>query len=167
MSMLNDLCDWYGAQCDGDWEHSFGVSIKTLDNPGWWVRINLRDTVLEDALFTSAEEGNSDSDNRWINCKIEDGQWHGMGDPWRLEEIIGQFINWAKSHDAWLSAPDTAALKERDNRELWAHLGRMRTEEPCHVPDCDHNRIQNSVFCRPHHWERVLGRPSPFSEGAP
>ena len=33
---------WYQAQCDGDWEHHSGVTIETLDNPGWLVKIDLR-----------------------------------------------------------------------------------------------------------------------------
>jgi hypothetical protein len=28
------LQGWYATQCDGDWEHEYGVSIETLDNPG-------------------------------------------------------------------------------------------------------------------------------------
>jgi hypothetical protein len=32
---LTWLQAWYAEQCDGDWEHQFGVSVETLDNPGW------------------------------------------------------------------------------------------------------------------------------------
>jgi hypothetical protein len=35
------LEDWYTAQCDGDWEHGYGVHVGTLDNPGWRVEIDL------------------------------------------------------------------------------------------------------------------------------
>lgn len=33
-STLERLCSWYSQKCNGDWEHSYGVSIDTLDNPG-------------------------------------------------------------------------------------------------------------------------------------
>ena len=34
---LSWLQQWYSAHCDGEWEHGFGVTIATLDNPGWSV----------------------------------------------------------------------------------------------------------------------------------
>jgi hypothetical protein len=27
--------EWYTKQCNGDWEHSYGIRIDTIDNPGW------------------------------------------------------------------------------------------------------------------------------------
>ncbi|MFE2849501.1 Imm53 family immunity protein, partial [Streptomyces scopuliridis] len=33
--LLDWLQNWYTQQCDGDWEHEWGVKIATLDNPGW------------------------------------------------------------------------------------------------------------------------------------
>jgi hypothetical protein len=44
---LSLLEEWYAARCDGDWEHSWGVKIDTLDNPGWTISINLNDTRAE------------------------------------------------------------------------------------------------------------------------
>jgi hypothetical protein len=32
--LLKRLQDWYVSQCDGGWEHTYGISIDTLDNPG-------------------------------------------------------------------------------------------------------------------------------------
>jgi len=32
--LLKWLQDWYAARCYGDWEHEFGINIRTLDNPG-------------------------------------------------------------------------------------------------------------------------------------
>jgi hypothetical protein len=31
---LDFLHRWYAAQCDGDWEHEFGIRLTTPDNPG-------------------------------------------------------------------------------------------------------------------------------------
>ncbi len=39
--VLGELQGWFLAHCNGDWEHSHGVSIATLDNPGWSIEINL------------------------------------------------------------------------------------------------------------------------------
>ena len=38
---------WYRQQCNGDWEHSWGIKIDTLDNPGWTIEINLNETIAE------------------------------------------------------------------------------------------------------------------------
>ncbi len=46
--VLAELQRWYLAQCNDDWEHSYGVTIETLDNPGWSVHIDLADTALSD-----------------------------------------------------------------------------------------------------------------------
>jgi hypothetical protein len=41
---LERLQRWYLGECNGDWEHSYGVRIDTLDNPGWIVTIDLHET---------------------------------------------------------------------------------------------------------------------------
>jgi Immunity protein 53 len=40
------------GHCDGDWEHSSGVSIGTIDNPGWSLDVELAETNLA-ALFST------------------------------------------------------------------------------------------------------------------
>ncbi|MCM2498968.1 immunity 53 family protein [Neorhizobium galegae] len=44
MDVLDWFGRWYEAQCDGAWEHGFGASIDTLDNPGWSLKIDLAGT---------------------------------------------------------------------------------------------------------------------------
>ncbi len=34
MDLLTWVQRWYLDQCDGEWEHEWGVKIDTLDNPG-------------------------------------------------------------------------------------------------------------------------------------
>ena len=41
------LENWYVARCNGDWEHQWGVTIGTLDNPGWTLVIDLNQTKAE------------------------------------------------------------------------------------------------------------------------
>lgn len=33
MDILKWLENWYSSNCDGDWEHLYGITIRTLDNP--------------------------------------------------------------------------------------------------------------------------------------
>jgi len=39
---------WFADQCDGEWEHSHGITIGTVDNPGWSIEIDLDETSLSD-----------------------------------------------------------------------------------------------------------------------
>ena len=68
--MIEKLQSWYRMHCDGDWEHSYGITIDTLDNPGWCVTVDLTDTLLEDVKFSAVCEGDPDSEvERWIDCR--------------------------------------------------------------------------------------------------
>lgn len=84
---------WYSAQCDGDWEHQLGVRIETLDNPGWMVKINLRDTALETVEFPEVRE--LSDEREWVDCKIIEGEFRGAGGPHMLGSIIEIFVRWA------------------------------------------------------------------------
>lgn len=46
MDVFTWLQDWYIQNCDGDWEHCYGIKIETLDNPGWCIDIDLIGTNL-------------------------------------------------------------------------------------------------------------------------
>ncbi len=93
MHTLSRLQQWYESYCDGDWEHGYGVSIITLDNPGWMVKINLEGTELEDRPFLAIEDLEPEYD--WIRCWVEENTFHGVGGPQKLAEIIEAFLNWA------------------------------------------------------------------------
>jgi hypothetical protein len=36
-SAITALEDWFKQHCDGTWEHRYGLTIQTTDNPGWLV----------------------------------------------------------------------------------------------------------------------------------
>ena len=106
--IMNDiewLATWYGQQCDGSWEHQLGVKIETIDNPGWWVTIDLVGTSLESrstaALLLSEGEPpigphGRGGGERWLLCEIKDGKFSGAGDPTRLASIINEFRSFAE-----------------------------------------------------------------------
>ena len=100
---LARLMAWFVEQCDGDWEHKYGVSIQSCDNPGWWVKIDLTNTLLESRSFTPVKRGeveNLDPRPPWLHCYVEEGVFNGAGDPNTLEEILKVFLDWASSHSA-------------------------------------------------------------------
>jgi hypothetical protein len=101
MTPLSRMQLWYSQQCNGEWEHHRGVLIQSCDNPGWWVKIDLAGTTLEDSSFERIAE-NVDSagfqqGQRWLDCKVADGIWHGAGDETKLEHILDIFLSWAES----------------------------------------------------------------------
>jgi len=94
MDVLAELQKWYEAQCNGDWEHQYGIKIDTLDNPGWTISIDLADTDLEDKPFQ--EITNLEPDRDWMLCRIKDRKFEGDGGPQMLEEIIKVFLEWVR-----------------------------------------------------------------------
>jgi hypothetical protein len=92
------LQEWYQSQCDEDWEHSYGIKIETLDNPGWSVFIDLTETELEDIPFKALKTEISDTD--WIHCLKKNNKFQGAGDPQKLVQIIEVFKAWVLSISA-------------------------------------------------------------------
>jgi hypothetical protein len=88
---------WYSSQCDGDWEHGLGVRIETLDNPGWLVKIDLRDTPLEGRPFDHVR---IDDEREWIDCRVVDEVFCGAGGPHMLGAIIEEVLRWAEPEGA-------------------------------------------------------------------
>ena len=62
MDVLSMVNEWFKSQCNGDWEHDYGITIQTLDNPGWSVDIYLYETELEDKPFKEINIYHSDMD---------------------------------------------------------------------------------------------------------
>lgn len=102
--ILRRLQDWYGKHCDGDWEHDFGIVIETTDNPGWWVKINLKGTKLEQRSFPSVirSRGSNDKErDSWVNCFVdENATFNGAGDVTSLCEILDTFLLWADTKES-------------------------------------------------------------------
>lgn len=97
-TLLAWLQYWYLRHCDDDWEHSYGVSIDTLDNPGWSVRIDLKGTSLEGRGLARQQIERSESD--WIHWWVADGKFEGAGGPQNLTDILLAFRTWAESGQA-------------------------------------------------------------------
>lgn len=90
---IGALQSWYLEQCDGDWEHLYGIQIETLDNPGWLLKIDTTGShsELQDAPSVLTERSETD----WISIKIEGGTFEGACGPTNLSELIFEFFNLA------------------------------------------------------------------------
>lgn len=96
MDSIAGLQAWYESQCDGTWEHGYGVSIESADNPGWIVKIDTIGTSLEGRSFEPVALGLQKQnvyEREWLRCSVADGVFLGAGN--RLDVIIAVFLKWA------------------------------------------------------------------------
>jgi hypothetical protein len=102
MDLITELQEWYHSQCDGDWEHTYGIMIGNIDNPGWEVKIDLRETELENVDFPEVSYGVGDqaksSGDDWMICRRVECQFDGCGGPHKLNEILEVFLKWAREN---------------------------------------------------------------------
>ena len=70
------ILEWYNNQYDGDWEHKCGIHIETIDNPGWSITINFKDTELEGKNFQEIEK-DYESANDWLICFVKNSKFEG------------------------------------------------------------------------------------------
>lgn len=87
------LQQWYQDNCDGDWEHTYGICIKNLDNPGWSLTIDLNDTDLEYANLQEIKINRSEAD--WIFCEVKKTKFEARCGIGNLTEVLKIFRHWA------------------------------------------------------------------------
>ena len=88
---------WYATQCDGEWEHDEGITIETLDNPGWHVRINLDGTPLDGKSYEGTEVYRAEHD--WCTTRVQDSFFEGACGPLNMGEVLHAFRSWAQPLD--------------------------------------------------------------------
>lgn len=98
------LTQWYFSQCDCDWEHAYGVTIGTLDNPGWTVRVDLAGTALEGRSFLKVAYGEPADDlnelrrnGSWWVAEVKDGAFAAACGPLDLPTVLDLFRTWAET----------------------------------------------------------------------
>ena len=102
LDLMNDiqrLQTWYSSQCNGDWEHFYGIKLETLDNPGWHLSIDLVGTDLENVTLETVYHNSGKQaipgTNDWFTIFVKDGVWHGYGGPEKLSNLVDNFLNWS------------------------------------------------------------------------
>lgn len=89
-TLLTRIQNWYRTNCNDDWEHSYGFSIETLDNPGWTIKIDLSETPLENLQFEkNIDNGRFD----WMFIKTENNMFRADCDPTKLTEVLKIFLD--------------------------------------------------------------------------
>lgn len=87
--ILKWLEKWYTNNCNGDWEHSYGITIETLDNPGWDIKIDLKGTILENEIKNYTFTKINDDD--WFGIKVENAEFYAFGDSNKLSFLLELF----------------------------------------------------------------------------
>ncbi|MCM0647150.1 immunity 53 family protein [Clostridium swellfunianum] len=90
MSVLSILQNWYENIAQSSC--STGIQIETISECGWYVCIDLFDTLYEAKTFdaVSVQKG----EKSWIKCTKENALFKGYGGVQNLEDILGIFYNW-------------------------------------------------------------------------
>lgn len=97
MEILNWIEKWYISNCDGDWEHSYGVKINTIDNPGWEINIDLSETDFEKVEMPYSLNEKNDKD--WYGISVKDGIYSAAGDPTKLRFLLEKFKEFIEGND--------------------------------------------------------------------
>ncbi|NOU67493.1 rhodanese-related sulfurtransferase [Paenibacillus sp. LMG 31461] len=74
---------WFYEQCDGDWENMQQIKIDTVDNPGWFIKIDLVETSLENKTFNHIQIERTETD--WLICRVENYSFMGSGGVFNLD----------------------------------------------------------------------------------
>ncbi len=93
--LMGWLQNWYGQHCDNNWEHNENLSIRTIDNPGWRLTIDLTGTSCENKPFEKIEKEITEND--WFQCFLRNGKFEGAGGPTNLVSILQVFKEWANA----------------------------------------------------------------------
>lgn len=94
--ILHRMQNWYAAMCNGDWEHTYGVAITNIDNPGWSLKVELIDSYLSNVPFAEMRIERAEDD--WVICKVADGAFQAYGGTKNLTEMLTIFLDWAEQH---------------------------------------------------------------------
>lgn len=89
---IDRIQDWYKLNCNGDWEHSYGYSIATLDNPGWTIRIDLAETCL-DKLEFGRKFQNPEYEHDWFIIKTDKQVLDITCGPENLKQVFEIFLD--------------------------------------------------------------------------
>lgn len=94
-STLTFLIEWFDAHCDGEWEHDLGITIETLDNPGWSVDVHIGDTELEGVVTDWHKD--EESEHVWLHWRSTGRMFEARCGPTNLPRALAAFQNFATS----------------------------------------------------------------------
>ena len=143
MSLLSDIQNWFKINCNGDWEHEYGVHISTIDNPGWCLKVDLTNTALDGTFFSKKKNNNPED---WYTVKTENNEFIAYGDPNKLEELVEIFLSYLRSElkKSKLTYTLYISLGKYEDIEVWRPIeGRMVDINEFEIESCPVFDIQD------------------------
>lgn len=104
MDNLSWLATWFASQCDGEWESDYGLTLESVNNPGWALGIDLDGTGIDPDAFTTVADQRTEHD--WVEAKVMDGVFHGGCSPENLNELVGIFRAFVESGGGKQARPE-------------------------------------------------------------
>jgi hypothetical protein len=99
---LGALQAWFVAHCDGNWEQEYGVTIQTVEEPGWELRVDLVGTRLEGIALPRQSVARAAED--WCEMWCDGYTFYAVGGPHDLDELLGSFVSFAELDSAAVEA---------------------------------------------------------------
>ena len=92
ISDLDWLVKWYNHLSEKGISQDGVIKFGTIDNPGWYLMINLELVQNVNRLFHSVRIDRSEFD--WSYCDVKNNIFNGHGGPYNLPELINIFREW-------------------------------------------------------------------------
>jgi Immunity protein 53 len=99
---LGALQAWFAAHCDGNWEQEYGVTIGTVEDPGWELRVDVVGTPLAGSELL--RERTVRTAENWFEARCDGYTFHAVGGPHNLDELLDSFMSFAERHSAPVEA---------------------------------------------------------------
>ncbi|MGH3133792.1 MAG: Imm53 family immunity protein [Gaiellaceae bacterium] len=96
--VLGALQAWYAAHCDGDWEQEFGVTIGTLEDGCWELRVDIVGTSLAGSELARDRTARTPAD--WLEVWCDGYTFRAVGGPENLGELLAAFARFAERSPA-------------------------------------------------------------------
>lgn len=105
------LQNWYEQE---NLKKDINFFISTLDNPGWRVKLDLKNTCLNGLTTTWFTEEREVDENDWFHCGLRNNLYEGFGGPFNLRHLILQLKDWIefkedvqkKKHSIFFESPE-------------------------------------------------------------
>jgi len=95
---MGRLASWYLSQCNGDWEHCFGMDVTTAGgDAGWSGEIEVEETELEEVPFEPVERDFGAAGR--VHCSRVENKFVFTCGPTLLERAIEVFVEWAEANN--------------------------------------------------------------------
>jgi hypothetical protein len=94
--ILKWLQNWFFQNCDGKWEKEQRLLIETIDNPGWLLTLQLKNSINDNKAIE--ELSIERTEQNWCQSHIKKNEFVAVGGPFNLTEILYYFRNFIEDN---------------------------------------------------------------------